>query len=92
MGQRFFDGIRGRPWDPLAKNDVERKEIEAEVFQPGDPVVRIERTEDIIPQAREVKLTADIIHRFGYSTDCRKCEAMRAGDTSSAKREHLINH
>ena len=83
----FFDGIRGRPWDPLARNDQARQAIAGEAVHPDEPVVRIDRTEDIIPQVREVKITSDIIARFGYSTGCRKCEAIRAGDGSAQAKQ-----
>ena len=84
----LFDGIKGSPWDPLARN---KTSAEGEtVEQTSDlPRFTVERSvEATIPQARAVMITRDYLNKFGFTTGCTKCEAIRVGDNRNPTLAH----
>ena len=83
----LFDALKGSPWNPQgqdAEPGGEERESTSEL--PRFTVVR--STEPVIPQARRVLITRDILERVGYTLGCSKCTAVLANE----KRHPALAH
>ena len=84
----LFDGIKGSPWDPLAKN-VDKTVVEAERAAEELPRFTVERSVDpMLSQPRRAMISPDILDRVGFSDGCAKCTAIRIGDDSKSNFAH----
>ena len=79
----WVNKIRGTPWCPKGSGPGSEEDTSVEVIPAGNPLdaghpqPRKQREEGAPP--REVYITKEHIVKFGYTSSCLKCRAMREG-------------
>ena len=78
--QNLLKLIRGTPWKTTPQNEVEGEEVpEFRVVNPGEPQQGQHAEQDGEAMPRRVKITREVLERFGYTSGCPGCNNTRLG-------------
>ena len=80
-----FERIRGTPWAPQGEVQDSIPEIPR---APVEPTATEEEPESGGPVPRAVRITREVVSRYGPSPGCLKCRAWARGDMSQPTRPH----
>ena len=77
-------GVKGCPWEPTGT--MRQKEA----GRPTEPTPEVQPPLQPAPEPvpRGVRITADILKKYGYTEKCSKCKAMRTGDATQPTLGH----
>ena len=83
----LFDVLKGSPWNPQGR-DADPGGEEGEHIADLPRATAVRSFESLIPQARRVLITRDLLERFGHTPGCSKCAAILANDKRQPTRAH----